>query len=247
MELSISHFAVIASILFGAYFVRAVTGFGSALVAVPLLALLLPLSLVVPLIVTLDVIAALALSLLDNPWRTVAWDELGRLIPAAVLGVALGVTLLVGLPEPWLLGGLGLVIIVFGLRSALGVEPRGRVRQWWAWPAGALGGGIGALFAAGGPPFVIYLTHRSSDKRLVRTTLSVLFLIEGTIRVVAFSIVGLMAQPGLLWGLLGSLPLMVLGLSAGNLVHLRVSPARLIHLIGLVLILSGIILLYRAW
>jgi len=42
------------SVLFFAYLVRGVAGFGSALIAVPLLALTLPLTIVVPLVVFLD-------------------------------------------------------------------------------------------------------------------------------------------------------------------------------------------------
>jgi len=247
MDLTAAQSAVVAGILFAAYLVRSVTGFGSALLAVPMLALFLPLSLVVPWIVTLDVLAAVALSLVDGRRRVVAWKELARLIFAAVLGVGVGVVLLVRLPQPWLLTGLGLLAIAFGLRAAFGVEPRRLISPWWAWPAGIAGGGIGALFGTGGPPFVIYLTHRLEDKRLIRTTLSMLFLLEGTIRAAAFAFAGLLAQPRLGWVLFGSLPVMALGLFVGNLVHLRIAPARLIHAIGLLLVLSGVLLVFRAW
>ena len=145
MDLSFAQLAGVGIILFAAYFVRSVTGFGSALLAVPLLALFLPLPLIVPWIVTLDVLAALALSLHGGLRCTVAWGELARLIPAAVVGVVLGAVLLVQLPEAWLLGGLGVVIMLFGFRAVFGGEPRRRVAQCWAWPAGALGGGIGAF------------------------------------------------------------------------------------------------------
>ena len=47
------------AVLFGAYFVRALSGFGSGLIAVPLLAQLHPLTRVVPAVMALDFLASL--------------------------------------------------------------------------------------------------------------------------------------------------------------------------------------------
>ena len=92
-----------AAVLLLAYFVRGISGFGSGLIAVPLLALKLPLTFVVPLILLTDFTASTTLGGLT--FRQVAWDEIRRLALPSVLGVVAGTWLLVSLPrEPMLIG-----------------------------------------------------------------------------------------------------------------------------------------------
>lgn len=78
--------------LFGAHFIRGISGFGWGLVAVPLLALKLPLTFVVPVILLMDVKASLVLGGFSR--TQVAWPELRRLLVPAVLGVVVGTSLL---------------------------------------------------------------------------------------------------------------------------------------------------------
>jgi uncharacterized protein len=245
--MAVQQIAAAGLILFLAYFLRAITGFGSALVAVPLLALWLPLSFVVPWIVTLDVLAALALTLAGGCKGKVAWVEIGWLIPAAAVGMVIGSALLVRLPESWLLGVLGILVIVFGLRALLRLQGEAPMSRGWAWPAGALGGAIGALFATGGPPFVIYLSHRLDDKTLLRGTLSALFLLEGSARLATFAATGLLTQNGLGQAVTMGLPLLALGLWLGHRVHLRIAQTQLTRLIGGLLLVSGSLLFWRAF
>jgi uncharacterized membrane protein YfcA len=235
--------AVIA--LFVAYGLRAVTGFGSALVSVPLLSLFLPLQLVVPWIVALDVAAAFLLTGASWRKREVDWGEIRWLLPPALLGILVGLALLVELPQRALALVLGGLIILFGLRSLLDFHGERPISRSWALPAGALGGAIGSLFATGGPPFVIYLSHRIRDKARLRATLSGLFLIEGGLRLLAFVAAGLLAQEGMVWALLLGAPVMGLALFAGHYVHLSLSQRQVFRVVGLLLVLSGCALIWR--
>jgi len=83
-----------AAVVFFAYFLRGVTGFGSALVAVPLLVQMLPLTTVVPFIATLDVVAALVLTGSGLRGRQVCWSEVWWLLPGSLLGIVVGLQLL---------------------------------------------------------------------------------------------------------------------------------------------------------
>src|SRR5690606_26750011 len=96
------------------------------------------------------------------------------------------------------------------------------VSRLWAMPAGLLGGMIGALFGTGGPPYVIYLTHRLGDKFELRATFSGLFLLEGALRIVTFLVAGLLLQAELFQTLLLAMPVMALGLYLGNKVHIGI-------------------------
>jgi len=232
-------------IILAAYFIRGISGFGSGLIAVPLLALYLPLTFVVPMILVTDFSAALALG--THTRRHARWDEIRPLLPFSLIGIVAGVTLLINLPKAPLLATLGLFVLAFGARSILNLHGTGRASRRWAAPAGLLGGMVGALFGTGGPPYVIYLNHRLRDKGELRATFSGLFILEGGVRIVTFLIAGLLLDIRLLFAILAALPLVALGLFLGNRVHIGLAPAQMQRLLGGLLLISGTSLLWRSW
>ena len=234
-----------AAVLLGAYFIRGISGFGSGLVAVPLLALKLPLTFVVPLILLTDFTASLVLGGLN--FGKVAWPEIRRLLPPGLIGVATGTLLLVSLPKTPMLIGLGSFVILFALRNLIfaGREPR-PISPWWAWPAGLTGGTVGAMFGTGGPPYVIYLSHRLNDKGLLRATFSGLFFTEGLARIASFALSGLLLDIRLFWTYLGAMPVALAALWLGSHVHTRLSNTQMMQLISLILLGSGASLYFKA-
>jgi uncharacterized protein len=239
--------ALAGVIVFVAYLVRGISGFGSALLAVPLLAQLLPLSFIVPAFAAMDTAASLALSRIGWQGRHIRWDEIRRLLLPSLAGILLGTLALKHLPESWLLLPLGLFVAAFGLRALVQPADQRRISPWWAYPAGLAGGAVDALFATGGPPFVIYLTHRLRDKSELRATFSALFLIEGATRIVVLALAGFYAQAGIALAVAAGLPLIALGLWGGHRIHLGITHRQMFRGIGLLLILSGLALTLRAW
>lgn len=236
---------VSALIILLAYFIRGISGFGSGLVAIPLLALYLPLQFVVPLVLVTDFSASAVLG--SGTRQHARWDEVRFLLPASAVGIVLGITLLIHLPRQPLLTGLGVLVLLFGIRSMLNLHGEKHISRWWAMPAGLTGGMIGALFGTGGPPYVIYLSHRLRDKSELRATFSALFLIDGGLRMITFIIAGLLWQNHIVMALLGALPLMALGLYAGHRIHIGLSALQMQRIIGGLLLLSGTSLLWNAW
>ena len=228
-----------------AYFIRGISGFGSGLIAVPLLAHFLPLQFVVPFILLLDFTASLVMG--RNSRQHVNWQEIKPLLPFSLIGVGLGVALLINLPKEPLLVGLGLFVMAFGVRNILDLHNEKPISQWWAIPAGLTGGTVGALFGTGGPPYIVYLSHRLRDKSELRATFSGLFTIDGGSRLIAFLITGLLLQPGLLLAYLAALPIVALGLKLGHKVHLGLTNQQMLRLIGALLLGSGVSLLWKAW
>lgn len=236
--------AAAAAILLAAYFIRGITGFGSGLIAVPLLALFMPLQSVVPLVLLLDFTASLVLG--GVHFKRVRWDEIGVLIPFSVLGVAFGTGLLVNLPQTPMLIALAVFVLVFALRSLLNLHGDKSVSRLWAIPASLTGGTVGGLFGTGGPPYVIYLAHRIRDKGESRATLSALFFIEGLTRIVSFLIVGLLLTPRVWSAYAVALPLVLAALYLGGRAHVGLAPAQMTRLVGLLLLVSSISLLVKA-
>ena len=231
-------------ILLAAYFIRGLSGFGSGLIAVPLLAHFLPLTFVVPMILVTDFSASILLGL--HVRQHARWDEIRPLIPFGFIGVVAGTTLLINMPRTLLLGILGSLVLLFGMRSILNLHGMQTIRRLWAAPAGLIGGTISGLFGTGGPPYVIYLNHRIHKPTELRATFTGLFFLEGSWRIVTFAVAGLFHDIALITATVAALPVVALGLWIGNRVHVGLTPGQMQLLIGALLVVSGTSLLWRA-
>jgi hypothetical protein len=236
--------AAMAAILLAAYFIRGITGFGSGLVAVPLLALFLPLQFVVPLVLLLDFTASLLIGGLH--FKRVQWGEIGVLIPFGIIGVVLGTSLLVNLPPEPMLVALAAFVFAFAVRSVLNLHGDQPVSRGWAVPASLAGGTVGGLFGTGGPPYVIYLSHRIRDKSELRATLSALFFTEGLTRIASFLVAGLLVTPRVWVAYIVALPLVLGALYLGGHVHVSLSREQMTRLVGVLLLVSSASLLLKA-
>ncbi|OJZ19421.1 MAG: hypothetical protein BGP21_11595 [Thiobacillus sp. 65-29] len=237
--------AAAAAILLGAYVIRGITGFGSGLISVPLLALFMPLQFVVPWVLLLDFTASVLIGGFN--FSRVKWREIGILIPLGTLGVVLGTGLLVNLPQAPMLFALAAFVLVFALRSVFNVHGEKPASRLWAIPASLTGGTVGALFGTGGPPYVIYLTHRIHDKRALRATLSALFFTEGLTRIGSFTAAGLLLSGRVWLAYAAALPLVLGALYVGGRVHVGLAPAQVTRLIGVLLLVSSGSLFFKAW
>jgi hypothetical protein len=243
-QIAAGPFAGAAAILLVAYFIRGITGFGSGLISVPLLALFLPLKFVVPLILLLDFTASIVIGGFN--FKRVKWDEVGVLIPFGMVGVILGTSLLVNLPPEPMLIALAAFVFVFAMRSLLNLHGDKLISRGWAVPASLTGGTVGALFGTGGPPYVIYLSHRIRDKSELRATFSALFFTEGLTRIGSFLVAGLLMTASVWVAFFAALPLVLGALYLGGRVHVGISPAQMARLVGVLLLVSSVSLLFKA-
>ena len=233
------------AVLLLAYFVRGISGFGSGLIAVPLLALRFPLPQVVPFMLLADFSASAMIGGIH--FQHVARGEIKRLLPGSLAGVALGTTLLVSLPANALLFTLAAFILVFALRFLLlRPGPFAPASPLWAYPAALTGGAVGGMFGTGGPPYVIYLSHRIQDKGILRATLSGLFFMEGLIRIATFLIAGLLVDWQIWLHTLLALPIVVAALYLGSHIHTRLSNSQMQRIVGWLLLGSAVSVLVKA-
>ena len=237
--------AAMAAILLTAYFIRGITGFGSGLIAVPLLALFLPLKFVVPLVLLLDFTASMVMG--GFHFKRVKWGEIGVLIPFGIAGVVLGTGLLIQLPSGPMLLVLAGLVFVFAVRSVFNLRGDKPVSRGWAVTAGLAGGTVGALFGTGGPPYVIYLTHRIHDKGDLRATFSALFFADGMTRIVSFLVAGLLLSARVWIAYIAALPLMLGALYLGGRAHVGLGQAQMTRLVGALLLVSSVSLVFKAW
>lgn len=237
--------AAAALITAGTYLVFGLTGFGSTVLALPLLAHVVPLKFAVPMLLLLDFAAGLLL--IARVRGGVRLDELGWLAPFMLAGIALGLTLLIRLPEAPLLGALGALLIVY---AGYGITRRAgppRLSRAWSAPIGLAAGVLGALFGTGGVLSALYIGARLRDKDELRATAAAAVLLNTSIRVVLFGVAGLLTQEGLLSSAALLLPSVVVGLFLGNRLHVAVPAALVVRAVYVVVAVAGISLLVRVF
>lgn len=234
----------LAGIAFAGALIFGITGFGSALITIPLATHLVPLKFALALFALVDLCCAAAVGF-ENPKKAVR-SEWPRLVPMIIVGTVLGVTLLVNLPRQAGMLLLGLFVLSYSAYSLMKREPGGTVSRHWAWLAGLAGGISSAIFGAGGPPYVIYLSRRGLTKEQFRATLGLTVLTSISLRVVAFLVTGLLLDPSVWIAAIVALPAALLGLFLAKKVFLKISRDALMRAVALLLIASGSSLIWRA-
>ena len=238
MELSTQ--ALLAfGILALAYYIRGISGYGSGLLAIPTLALFMPLGQIVPVIAVLDFLAALTQGLRYH--KLVNWQELGLLVPIATLGMGLGLLLLNHIDGETLKPWLGAFISIYAIYTLL-PQTQQRISARWSMPLSTTGGMVDTLFGTGGPFFVIYLRLRQLDKTVFVATIAMTFMLNLFIRIGAYGVAGFYTVDMLLL-ILAGLPIMLLAMILGMRTHHRISAQQFRVIIAMLLIVSGIGLL----
>ena len=227
-----------------AYSVFGLTGFGASIVAIPLLVHFFSLRFAVPMMLVFDLSASLLLGLRNR--RQLSRAELLRLLPFMAVGMIVGVTLLVRVPERWLLLCLGLFVASYALWSLFGQPREAPASPRWAAPAGLIGGAFTALYGTGGPIYTIYLARRLPDKNVLRATIGIVVFCSALIRLVLFSSSGLYAQTGLLKLAALLLPCALAGYLIGSALHSRLPTRQAVRAVWVLLVLSGAGLVLRA-
>lgn len=226
-----------------AYTAYGLTGFGSTVIALPLLAHLFTLKFAVPLLMLLDLGAFLVLG--ASARRSVRYDVVGWLAPFMLAGMAVGLTLLIRLPERWLLVALGVFLFAYALWGLSRRGPPRTLARAWCAPIGLAGGALSGLFGTGGVLFAIYNAGRIRDKAELRATNAAMIMFSSLLRLALFGAVGLLAQEGLLVAALGLLPALLAGFWIGNRLHHAVPAQAVVRVLYVLLILAGGTLLAR--
>ncbi len=238
--MSLALLTALLVISFAAAFTQGVTGFGSALVAVPLLCFFLPLQVVVPLTILNGVVITVYLSC--RMWPHIDRRKILPLVIGCAPGILLGAWSLKMLDQALLRAGLGLLLVAYSLYSLANREPRWRLAAWWGLAAGFATGLIGAALSAGGPPTIVYSTMTGWRKDEIKATLSGFFTFTGGSIALAHWCTGLTTGEVVRYWL-AALPAVVGGVLVGARVYERIDGARYVRVILWCLLLMGIFFL----
>jgi uncharacterized protein len=233
-------------VIIASYAVRSSTGFGAA-AAMPLVALVVPLKILVPVWTLLGF--ASSVTIVAREYRAVAARDLLRTLPTGLIGVAIGLYAFKSLDARALAQGLGALVIAYGAYAVWATfRPRAKAPaspRFIAHLAGILGGAVGTTFGTMGSIFyAIYFDAIRLAKAHFRATMSAMILALSFVRGLGYAAVGEFGLDVLATFAL-AFPMMLAGIFIGDRFYAGMGETTFRRLVAAVLIVSGVALLWR--
>lgn len=231
---------IVLGVVFLSTMVHTVFGFGSALVAMPLLALSVGLSFATPFVALMCSVINLILAIRYR--KDVYWRPVIYLVVSSFVGVPMGIWLLKGLDEGFLRFFLGLVIAGNSIYALMQPNMPYLKTDSLAWAFGLFSGALGGAYNTNGPPVVIYGLMRRWPVLNFIATMQWYFLITGLLVMAWHGMSGLWTGHVLLL-LMKAVPVILMAIWVGRRLRERFSPANYVRYIHLFLITSGLMLI----
>jgi uncharacterized membrane protein YfcA len=232
----------LALIAFCAGFIQGLSGFGSVLLSLPLLALFLEVKTAIPVVALFGV--ALSIFLLVKLRQHWDWKKVYPLCLGSIPGAPVGVWFLNRTEAQFIQWTVGAVLIAYALYSLLLKPAAQATGTAWAYLCGFIAGCLGGAISASGPPVIVYTSLQPWSKDQIKVTLQGFFVISGIV-VIIFQAIGGLVTERVLFYFLAALPLLLGGTWVGSLLYGRMKEETyrkilltLMGLLGLFMILK---------
>jgi uncharacterized membrane protein YfcA len=235
--------ALVCGIIFVGSLVRSTLGFGEALIAMPLLAFVIPTQMAAPLVAVVSSFNAVLI--LYREWRQVSFRETGALTIAALMGIPIGIWLLNAGSEAVIKILLAIVVIGFATWSLSSQKAIRILPAKWAAAFGLVAGILGGAYNTAGPPLVIFGTLRQWPAETFRANLQSYFLLGGT-TVLAMHISRGAVNADVIRLTAMCVPLTIVAAFVGHRLTKSVSTDQFIRVVHVCLLLIGTLLLVTA-
>ena len=230
---------IVLTIIFIGALTRATLGFGDALVAMPLLALVISMQIATPLVAFLGIVIATTMLILN--WQKVDLQAAWRLIVSSLAGIPLGLFFLKNVPEVYVKSLLGVILILFGLYNLVKPDLPVVKSKLLAFFMGFLGGVLGGAYNTNGPPVIIYGSISKWPPDRFRATLQSYFMPTALFIFIGHGLSGLWSN-AVLKLFLYSFPLILLAILIGTILSKRITKGTFDRFIYAALIIMGILM-----
>ncbi|MFZ0884459.1 MAG: sulfite exporter TauE/SafE family protein [Candidatus Acidiferrales bacterium] len=235
----------VLAVVFVATLIRSALGFGEGLIAVPLLALSIPIAIAAPVVVLLSI--TIAAVVVGQDWRNIHVRSAGWLLAPTFFGIPLGIALLTSVHQNFVKGVLALVILAFSGYFLVVTKPpelRSDNRAWLL-ACGFLAGVLGGAYGMNGPPLAMYGAMRRWSPQHFRATLQGYFLPASVVAMVGYWIAGLWV-PAVTHYYLISLLAAVPAIFLGRVINDRLRGDTFLRYVYAGLVCIGVLLLIQA-
>lgn len=187
--------------------VQGTTGFGIALVAVPVLMQFMPPETVPPLMVVLSFCNNAVV--LARAWHSVRLRLVLPLILGGVAGLPIGVWILLTLDPTSIKLGVGFGVILMAVVMLLGWQRRVHHQRTGLAAVGLLGGVLHTSTSVSGPPVIIFLANQGVPKDQFRANLIAFFTVLNIVSIPTYWSQGLLTLAELKLALVYLIPLVL--------------------------------------
>ncbi|HEY2587082.1 MAG TPA: sulfite exporter TauE/SafE family protein [Tepidisphaeraceae bacterium] len=242
----LNHTAIyVVFVMFLATLIRSTVGFGEGLVAVPLLALRVPIAIAAPLAVLVSVLVAGVIVVQDH--RKIEIRSAAGLIVSAMVGIPFGLFLLASVNDHVVKMALGVIIIVFSVYSLNAKTMVHLERDRWGWllACGFCSGVLGGAYGMNGPPLAVYGALRRWSPQHFRATLQGYFFPASLMGLLGYGVLGIWERTVTRYCLL-SLPGILAAVLIGRALNHRLRGHLFFRFVYAGLIVIGAILLSQA-
>ena len=231
---------ILLLIVFAAAVLQTLSGFGFALIVMPVAVTLLGVDTAVP-VVALTALILYSFNLVRYR-HIVNWTELKRLGIAVVLGVPVGILLLANLPEATIRFLLGLLLVGYALYVLFAPQVTAVMSPHWGYIAGFCAGCLGGAYNVPGPPVVVYGSASQWPKEQFRAILQSLFFLQGCFVVLGHTLAGNLTADTAVTSFY-TIPALLLGIFIGTRFDQRVSQQTFRTFIAVLILILGVTLL----
>jgi uncharacterized protein len=233
-------YVALVTVVFLAAMLQVLSGFGFALIVMPLATLLLDLHTAAPLVALIS-LTVYTINLIRYR-QAINIREVLHLAMASALGVPVGIWVLANVDEILVNRLLGLILIAYGAYSLLRPLASRLPSRRWVYPAGFLAGCLGGAYNTPGPPVIVYGTLRQWPKDEFRAVLQAFFFVNGLL-VVTSHLVAHHVTAQVLAFYLYAAPALVLGILLGSRLDAKVDRERFRLLVTAMILIVGLALL----
>lgn len=221
---------------------QSISGFGFALIAVPLISLMVDPRVAVVVATFVGAVASTTQAFVER--RHVDWDIARRLTLASYLGMPLGLVAFLVFAERALRVTVG-VAVLFALVTLVAGFRLPPERHRFDWLLGSFSGALATSTSTNGPPLVFVLQARGLGPEQFRATINVIFSFVNFGAIALFVAAGKVDSRGLA-GAAIAVPVLGLSMRVGFLLRGRLDAARFRVLVLSLLGLSGVSALVAA-
>lgn len=232
---------LIVTIVFAAAFVQSLSGFGFAVIIMPLLSLLVGLQVAAPM-VALTALTVYSINTVRYR-QAIDFKELVRLGIAAALGVPLGMWVLTNMDESVVMRIMGVMLVSYAIYALVRPTTTWVLSRYWAYPAGFLAGCLTGAYNVPGPPVIVYGSLRQWPRDEFRAMLQAIFFVGGAL-VVLSHVIGQRVTVEVLTFWVFALPALGLGILVGSRVDRYVDRERFRTIVTVMILVLGLVLLF---
>ena len=241
-------FILTGMIVFFTFTVEGIAGFGSTIMALPFVIMLIGLNKAVPLLSSLNLL--LALFLICRSWRNIDLKEYFFIVVNVSFGVLAGLFFADYLPQKILIFVLAFFTVFVGVRGLVLTLKKSNAEDIEVKKSKSFadrlilfaGGIFQGAFSSGGPLVVMYAAENIREKTRFRATLPLLWFTTNSIMNIKFIAAGNVWDKMLLIRFCCALPFIGAGMLFGDYLHWKVEQKKFVLLVYVLLIIVAFIL-----